>query len=68
MLGCQVTQTCLSLIAHTWPVFDQSRSCTPCEHPVIKKTGFGMTDQSSNFNVICNVRGVKRSTSLLNEI
>ena len=33
MLGCQVTQTCLSLIAHTWPWFYPSRSCTPCVPP-----------------------------------
>ena len=33
MLRCQVTQTHLSLIAHTWPIFDQSRFCTPCEPP-----------------------------------
>ena len=33
MLGCQLSQTHLSLIAHTWPIFDQSRSCTPCEPP-----------------------------------
>ena len=45
MLGCQVTQTHLSLIAHIWPLFDQSRSCTPCVPPVVdKETGFGMTD------------------------
>ena len=31
MLGCQVTHTCLSLIACIWPKFDQSRSCNPCE-------------------------------------
>ena len=31
--GCQVTQTHLSLISHTWPLFDQSRSCTPCVPP-----------------------------------
>ena len=33
MLGCQVTQTRLSLISHIWPLFDQSRSCTPCVPP-----------------------------------
>ena len=33
MLWCQLTHTHLGLIAHTWPVFDQSRSCTPCEIP-----------------------------------
>ena len=33
MLGCQVTQTHRSLIAHTWPWFYPSRSCTPCEPP-----------------------------------
>ena len=33
MLGCQVTQTHLSLIAHTWPWFYPSRSCTPCLPP-----------------------------------
>ena len=33
MLGCQVTQTRLSLIAHTWPWFYPSRSCTPCVPP-----------------------------------
>ena len=33
MLGCQVTQTHLSLTAHIWPWFDQSRSCTPCVPP-----------------------------------
>ena len=33
MLGCQVTQTRLSLIARIWPLFDQSRSCTPCVPP-----------------------------------
>ena len=33
MLGCQLPQTCLSLIAYTWPIFDLSRSCTPYEPP-----------------------------------
>ena len=33
MLGYQVTQTHLSLIARTWALFDQSRSCTPCVPP-----------------------------------
>ena len=47
MLGCQVTQTRLSLIACIWPLFDQSRSCTPCVPPaqLTRKTGFGMSDQ-----------------------
>ena len=33
MLGCQLTHTCLSLIAYIWPKFYQSRSCTPSEPP-----------------------------------
>ena len=32
-LGYQLPQTCLSLIAHTWPILDQLRSCTPCVPP-----------------------------------
>ena len=39
MLGCQLSQTCLSLIAHTWPWFDPSRSCTPCEPPAQSSRG-----------------------------
>ena len=47
-----------SYLAHIWSVkelYSLWASCT-----VIKKTGFGMTDWSSNFNVICNVRGVEK--------
>ena len=33
MLGFQLPQTHPSLIAHAWPIFDQSKSCT-CELPV----------------------------------
>ena len=57
MLGCQVTQTRLSLIAHTWPWFYLSRSCTPCVPPaqLTNKTSLGMTDTVNslkcNFNV-----------------
>ena len=32
-LGYQLPHTHPSLIAHTWPIFDQSRSCSPCEPP-----------------------------------
>ena len=33
MLGCQLSHTHLSLITHTWPWFDLSRSSPPCESP-----------------------------------
>ena len=35
MLG---TQTCLSLIAHTWPWVYPSRSCIPCKPPALSSS------------------------------
>ena len=64
MLEYQLPHTCLSLITHTWPILDQSKSCTPCEPPA----------QSSKRLIYLNVmlKGSKEaqntSTSLLSEI
>ena len=48
MLGCQLTHTRLSLIARTWPIFDQSRSLL-----LVSLLHSYQKDWSSNFNVIC---------------
>ena len=57
MLRCQLTHTCLNLIAHTRPWFDPSRSCTPCEPPAQSSSRLVWTWWieyfQCNFNVIC---------------
>ena len=58
MLGCQVTQTHLSLIAHTWPLFDQSRSYTPCVPPA-QLTSKQVLAWLIYLNVISNVEDIK---------
>ena len=59
----------LSLIAHTWPVLDQSRSCNPCEPPS-QLTNKLVLAWLIYLNVMS--KGSKEaqntSTSLLNEI
>ena len=57
MQECQLPQTHLSLISHTWPLFDLSRSCTHwASCTVIKKTGLGMmvlcTQDFSRFSLL----------------
>ena len=59
MLGCQLPQTCLSLIAYTYPIFDPSRSCTPCEPPAQLTNKLVWAWQINNLNVICNVKDIK---------
>ena len=53
-LGDQLHQTCPSLIAHTWPIFDPSRSCTPCEPPMPWTNELVWACQIGGLNVICN--------------
>ena len=69
MLGCQLPQTHLSLIAHTWPVFDPSRSCTPCEPPAQLTNKLVWARWIDSLNIICNVEKVeRRNMSILYEI
>ena len=53
ILGCQLTHTHLSLIACTWPWFDPSRSCTPCEPPAQSSSRLVWTWQIEYFE--CNL-------------
>ena len=59
MLGCQVTQTRLSLTAHTWPYLIHQGAVLLVSILHSHQVDWFRHDGLSNFNVISNVKDVK---------